>query len=181
MLNDRARSALSKACPPRPDAEPVAPRPRKPLNRVSPRKIERGEASAGQSTLKQSAGTRKKRPAGAREWREACLRANVEMYGVPTCEATGQLLLSNWTCHHVIEVSSLNAMGLGGSAFVIWNESNGMCLNAKPHMDHHNWSPRITADRLRSWHWDFARLLDDTQGTEWASLQLARDYPEEVR
>lgn len=177
---EEARRAMSKANPRRPWEDEPEPKPRKPLKRTdpTPRRMNNPKRSTGLRPTRRGG-----RPGGQQAglwWREACLERNVERFGAPTCEATLRPLEADWSCHHVLDVASLNAMGFGDSEFLIWNPWNGMCVNRKPHLDHHNWSPRITADKLQDHHWEFAVLLDNTHGTEWATEKLRRDYPEEA-
>lgn len=144
-------------------------------------------AQVSYSTLKRKAPSlkstpKKQRPGGKQaghDWRMACLARNAyENDGYPLDEVTGERLEHDWTCHHVIEVSHLNAAGLGGSAFIVWNVENGMCLNRRTHERHHSYAARIPYSALRDHHHDFARMLDDTQGTDAFTARLSRDYPE---
>jgi hypothetical protein len=122
---------------------------------------------------------RKARPGGSGAWRRACLERNAaEHDGYPVDEVTGEPLLADWQCHHVLEASHLNAAGLAGSAFLLWHPDNGMCLNRRTHERHHSATARVPASALRDHHRAFAELLDNTQGTDAFSARLARDYPE---
>lgn len=177
--NSRLSSAIGKA--------PATPKTRAPLKRKQP---DGGPtidpADVSYSTLKRKPltihrGPRKPRPGGAKaahDWRQACLLRNANEHdGYPVDEVTGEPLEPGWQCHHVLEVSQLNAAGFGGSEFIIWNVDNGMCVNKPTHEGHHGWSARIPATALRDWHWDFARMLDGTQGTEAFTARLVQDYP----
>jgi hypothetical protein len=199
MSSGRGRERLSKANPPRPGVV-EAPRERKPLAKVSAtRAAVLGDepystfaridpAEISDATFKRKPPSLKsrpkaKRPGGreaARAWREACLARNAEEHdGYPVDEVTGERLGPGWQCHHVLEVSHLNAAGLASSEFVLWHPDNGLCVNKRTHERHHLWVARIPFSALREHHLDFARMLDDTQGTDAWTARLARDYPEE--
>lgn len=161
--------------------------PRKPLARVSARKVADGRAVEG-STLRRTAGpkpTRRKQRPGGRDaggdWRQACLLRNAHEHdGYPVDEFTGEPLRADWQCHHVLEATHLNAAGFGGSEFVLWHVDNGMCLNEDTHRRHHSYTERIWRSCIRDYTWAFARMLDDTQGTGAFTARLERDYPEET-
>jgi hypothetical protein len=198
-MNSGRGRGFGQANPPRVGVVEPVERGRKPLAKVSARRLaELGEepystfaridpAQVSDATLKRTprklkSKPKEKRPGGreaARAWREACLARNAEEHdGYPVDEVTGERLGDAWQCHHVLEVSHLNAAGLASSEFLLWHPDNGLCVNQRTHERHHSWAARIPFAALRDHHLDFARMLDDTQGTDAWTARLARDYPE---
>lgn len=159
--------------------KPTAPKPRKPLARRTELRAS-AEPSPRRSTLKP--GRKRQRPGGpdaGGQWREQALMRVVAERGRLVDEVTGENLSAmDAQVHHVLEASHLNAAGFGSSEFVIWHPDNALVLHRRTHERHHNYSARIPAVKLRPANYEFARMLDDTQGTDAFSMRLARDYPE---
>lgn len=197
-MNERARQALSKSNPRRPWEEEQQPKQRAPLARVSRVKVADGRADQDARTLRRAArprpsyGAHKPQTQAEREqagdlrvaWRDAVVQ---DAGGRD--QATGEGLLFDWQCHHVVEASDLWAMRrrlkvndvvIPDDQFIalLWDRRNGMALNRRTHERHHSRTAPITFDKLRPWHFEFARMLDQFGGYEWATYRLTRDYPE---
>lgn len=110
----------------------------------------------------------------------AALERVVGAFGRPVDEVTGENLLPDWQCHHILEAGDLWTRGPEAVALAIWHPANAMVLNKRTHDRHHSRQEPIPYLLLRPETLELAVELDRLAGDGWWARRLETDYRTET-
>jgi hypothetical protein len=92
------------------------------------------------------------------------------------CAITNKpLSLERDDAHHLVRKSELRKRGHFDR---VWDPRNSLGVRAEVHERHTTGAKRITRDKLPQRAWDFARELDEREGTQWATAHIEREHPQ---
>lgn len=77
--------------------------------------------------------------------------------------------------HHPLDKSELRKRGHFDR---VWDSRNSIGVLARVHERHTTGARRITRDKLPPRVWEFARELDEREGTQWATARIERGHPQ---
>jgi hypothetical protein len=131
--------------------------------------------AAGRGAAREAAARRQEGPLTPYAWRvEVFTRAvgRCSVSGARTRDADDRA----FHAHHAIPKQELRRPGRDLRGYV-WHPDNGVWLSETVHMNHEGGDRRVPRSALPESVWRFAALLDDLDGTSWATVMVERLHP----